>query len=310
MNAIYRVVGISKQSFHQYHNRMLRKMEEEEYLKVIIQKIRKNHPTMGCRDMYFKIHPERAGRDAFEAFCKREGYMLERKINYARTTDSRGVKRFENVAKGMEVNGANQLWMSDITYYALGERFYYLTFIIDVYTKSLVGHSVSKSLSTEQTTLPALKKAIKTREGQELKGLVLHSDGGGQYYDKEFLMLTEKYSIKNSMCKYPWENPNAERINGIIKNNYLKHREIITYEDLKREVDRSVQLYNHDKPHSGLNRMTPFEFEKCIFTQANNPTTRSQRRNGKSSQPAEYQPCGLIGKQSSDSNITPEWKKF
>lgn len=61
------------------------------------------------------------------------------------------------------------------------------------------------------------------------------------------------------MCIHLWENPYAERVNGIIKNNYLKHRVIDTYDDLKREVNRSVKLYNHDKQHSGLNRLTPVE---------------------------------------------------
>ena len=124
-------------------------------------------------------------------------------------------------------------------------------------------------MTTEQTTLPALETAIKNRKNTKLDGLIFHSDGGGQYYDKEFLKLTQKHKINNSMCEYPWENGKVERLNGVIKNNYLKHREINSYSDLVKEVDRSVQLYNEEKPHINLKRKTPCEFEKhyiCTHT--------------------------------------------
>ena len=84
------------------------------------------------------------------------------------------------------------------------------------------------------------------------KRLIFHSDGGGQYFDKEFLKLTSLHQFKNSMCEFAWENGQAERINGVIKNNYLIHRTIKSYEELVTEVDRTVYLYNHDKPHIKL----------------------------------------------------------
>ncbi|MBP1637756.1 MAG: hypothetical protein H6Q18_545 [Bacteroidetes bacterium] len=70
------------------------------------------------------------------------------------------------------------------------------------------------------------------------------------------------------MCEYPWENGKAERINGVIKNNYLQHRNITTFEKLVREVDRSVKLYNQEKPHIMLNRKTPIQFENSIFAKS------------------------------------------
>ena len=110
--------------------------------------------------------------------------------------------------------------------------------------------------------MPALKQAIKTRKNKLPKNIIFHSDGGGQYYDKEFLALTKKHHFKNSMCEYAYENGKAERINGIIKNNYLRHRNIKNYKDLVKEVDRSVSLYNNEKPHKALNYMTPMDIEK------------------------------------------------
>ena len=262
MNQLFRTMGISKQSFHQYHNRLLMSLEEEAYIVKLIEQIRKDHPTMGCRAMYHKLSPKKLGRDAFEDLCREEGFMAKRKRNYRRTTQSSGVKRFENLARDLVVDGPDQLWASDITYIEIEKRFYYITFVIDVYTRRIVGFSVSDRLTTEATTLSALKMAIKTRRNKNLKGLVFHSDGGGQYYDKAFLKLTQEHGIINSMCKYAWENPYAERINGTIKNNYLQHWEIKTFVQLQKSVDRAVKLYNQEKPHKGLNRLSPIEYEK------------------------------------------------
>lgn len=265
MNKLFITMGVSKQSFHQYHNRILIRLEEEAYLIELIKEVRQDHPTMGCRDMYFKIVPSSLGRDAFEEFCRQNGFMSRIVRNFRRTTDSSGVKRFDNLTKNLVLTGADQLWVSDITYYELGGRFYYLTFIIDAYTKRILGHSVSKRLFTEDTTIVALTMAIKIRKKDKLPGLIFHSDGGGQYYANVFMELTERYDIENSMCKYAWENPYAERINGVIKNNYLKHWEIRTFSKLVQSVDRAVKLYNNDKPHKSLKRLTPMEFERRIF---------------------------------------------
>lgn len=219
---------------------------------------------MGVRKIYFKIGLIEMGRDAFEMFCRKEGYMRKRIRNYTKTTDSSGVERFPNHMAEMKglIDSPNQLWQSDIFYMDIGNRFCYITLIQDAFSKIIVGHSASDSLTTEATTLVALRMAIKRNQKYDLKGLVFHSDGGGQYYDKEFLKLTAKHNIINSMCEYPWENGMAESLNNVIKNKYLIHRSITCLEELKLELDRTVLLYNQDKPHSSLQRKTPSAFEK------------------------------------------------
>jgi len=264
MNSLYTSIGITKQAFHQQLNRDCLKEQERANLLPIVNQIRQDHPTMGCRDMYYKLGVAHMGRDAFERFCKDEGLMVERFRNWRRTTDSSGVVRFDNLLPGLEIRHVNQVWQSDITYFDVQGKFYYITFIIDAYSRRIVGHSTSRRLLTSQTTLPALRMALKLREGLDLTGLIIHSDGGGQYYEKDFLQLTGKYNLVNSMCEYAWENGKAERINGVIKNNYLIHRSIKTFEDLQKEVDRSVQLYNFEKPHIGLQRKTPVNFENIV----------------------------------------------
>lgn len=265
LNEFYQAVGTSKQAVHQHLDRQLREHSYHHQLLFLIYQIREDHPTMGARDMYYFLQPDFIGRDKFEAFCRDNGLLSKKATNYRRTTDSSGVIRFPNLTEDLVLTGANQLWVSDITYYELKGRFYYLTFIMDAFSRRILGHNASNRLFTVQTTLPALNMAIKTRNEMNLTGLIFHSDGGGQYYDREFLKLTQEMKFENSMCEYPWDNGKAERINGVIKNNYLRHREITSFDELQKEVDRSVRLYNEEKPHIKLKRLSPIKFEKSYI---------------------------------------------
>lgn len=236
--------------------------EENAYLLVLIAQIRTDHPTLSCRAMYHKIMPRGLGRDSFERLCKEQGFSIERKLNYYRTTDSSGVIRFEDLLKTAILKYIDQAWSSDITYFEVKDRFYYITFILDCYSRRILGYSVSLRLTTEQTTLAALKSAVKTRNGQLPEQIIFHSDGGGQYYDKEFLKYTAFWKMRNSMCEFAYENGKAERLNGIIKNNYLRFYTIETFHELQKGVDRAVTLYNDHRPHKALNYQCPAGYEK------------------------------------------------
>lgn len=263
MNALYRAIGISKQAFHKRLDRYLHLMDETQQMVKVIQDIRREHPEMGARELYFIIKPAFMGRDKFEAFCFENGFRVARKRSFTRTTNSLGVTRFENLLIGIELTTINQVWVSDITYYEIEGKFFYLTFIMDLYSRSIIGYSVSQNLSTENTTLPALRMALRNRQLQD--GLIFHSDGGGQYYCKEFKELTARYAIRNSMGKTAYENPNAERINGTIKNSYLRHYHPQNYADLQKQVTRAVRNYNM-RPHASLKRMSPNKFEQTLIT--------------------------------------------
>lgn len=195
MNQIYISVGISKQAFHQKMDRNCIEEQEKGNILQIIYQIRADDPTMGCRDMYFKIQPETMGRDVFERFYKSEELMVESIKNWRRTTDSSGVIRFANRIESHAITRINQVWQSDITYFELNSKFYYITFIIDACSRRIVGHSTSRRLLTEQTTLQALEMAIKLREKDVLTSLIFHSYGGGQYYAKELLISIGKSEI-------------------------------------------------------------------------------------------------------------------
>ena len=260
MNSLFRAVGLSKQAFHQWKNRWQAQAGVEEQILHLIRQIRDDHPGMGVRDIYFKLIPLPIGRDRFEDLCRARGMLIEITRNPCRTTDSRGVTRFPNLLTGLRIDRPNQVWQSDITYFEVEGKFCYLTFIQDAYTKLILGWAASKNLTTEATSIPALQMAIDWNRSTNLAGLILHSDGGGQYYDAGFLQMTRRAKMENSMCEEAWENGMAERLNGVIKTNYLRHRHITSFQQLCKELDRTVYLYNFEKPHKKLQRMSPVDF--------------------------------------------------
>jgi transposase InsO family protein len=245
-------------------------MEEQEQLIPLINEIRRDHPRMGARDIYLKLKPSCMGRDQFERFCMDSGYRIMRLKNYRVTTNSLGVTRFPNMIKDIELTHVNQVFVSDITYFDIGSDTYYLTFIMDLYNREIVGWCASDNLRTECTTLPALHRLITERGRVNLRGAILHSDGGGQYYCKEFKALTKELLMINSMTEEKvYENSHAERLNGIIKNNYLYPYGPTNMRSLKRLLDKAVAMYNTSKPHKALGKLTPKSFRESIDNENN-----------------------------------------
>ena len=246
------------------------KFEEQEQLIPLINEIRRDHPRMAARDIYLKLQPSCMGRDQFERFCMDSGYRIKQLKNFRVTTNSLGVTRFQNMIKDIEVTRVNQVFVSDITYFDLGSDTRYITFIMDLYNREIVGYSESDNLRTESTTLAALHRLIKERGRSNLKGAIIHSDGGGQYYCNEFKTLTKSLGMINSMTEEKvYENSHAERLNGIIKNNYLYPYGPTNVTSLKRLLDKAVYMYNTGKPHKALGKLSPKEFKDTIVNEDN-----------------------------------------
>jgi transposase InsO family protein len=249
-------------------------LEEQEQLIPLISEVRVDHPRMSARDIYLKLKPECMGRDRFERFCMESGYRIRRLKNFRVTTNSMGVTRFPNLIKDLKVTGVNQVFVSDITYFDIGLDTYYLTLIMDLFNREVVGWSASDNLRTESTTLPALHRLINERGKSNLKGAILHSDGGGQYYCNEFKALTKNLKISNSMTETKvYENSHAERLNGIIKNNYLYPYNPKDLKSLRKMLQKAVFMYNTDKPHTALNKLTPIEFARKAIENENNSSS-------------------------------------
>ena len=265
MNSLYKIAGLTKQALHQYEIRQSHLQMQGETILLLAKEIRKEHPKMGCRKIYYQMDPDSWGRDTFERLLLNNGYRVKYEPNYIRTTYSQNLYYFPDLTKGMELTNVNQLWATDITYYFVKGKFYYLTFILDVYSRRIIGYQVSKTLKAE-ANLKALEMAFKTRKQIVFPGLIHHSDRGSQFIDKDYQKMIKDAQMQMSMCNEAWENPFAERINGIIKQEYLNCWQIDTGEGLMKATRRAVNSYNITRPHwSLLNKMTPVNFEKYLL---------------------------------------------
>jgi putative transposase len=229
-----------------------------------VDSLREEHPGCGVEKMYQTINPEWLGRDKFIETFMNLGYRVNKPKNYTKTTLPAHFK-YPNLIEGSIIWKENQVWQSDITYFRIGSTFYYLVFIIDVYTRRIVGYQVSTNLRAE-ANIKALKMAIQTRNCS-LKGMIHHSDRGSQYIDTEYVALLKQHKIEISMGARAQDNAYAERINGTIKNEYLKLKNIKTFQQLKTETRKSVSHYNLKRKHrSLLNKMSPINFEKSLLS--------------------------------------------
>lgn len=260
LNELYRTIGVSKQSVQQARKRQEIFDCELAELVHLADQLKKEHPGCGVEKMYYTLKPDTMGRDKFCEIFLSLGYGVKPVKNYHRTT-VRGDLYYPHLIEGMSVERPFQVIQSDITYFGLGQDHYYLVFIIDVYTRLILGYAASDHLRAE-ANVKALKMALGKMKYQPW-GLIHHSDKGSQYSSKSYTGLLDQNHIHISMGDVAWENPFAERVNGIIKNEYLKKWVIKDYQDLMRKVEKAIHHYNEKRKHRGFKmRFTPEEFFK------------------------------------------------
>lgn len=266
MNQVYEVVGISKQALHQHRIRQLEGAKKAIEFFEQADTVRKEHPKAGCRKMALDMVCKGWGRDRLEQLFLNNGYRVFYPPNFTRTTHSQQELYYPNLIEGLELDNINQVVQTDITYYRVGEKFYYLVFIIDVYSRQIVGYAVSKTLEAEGN-IKALNKMLKTRKNDSLTEMIHHSDKGSQYIDKDYLKILNQNNIRISMCKQAWENAYSERINKTIKEEYLDAWQINNFATLSRSVTKAVNHYNNKRRHQSLNWQTPLQFEHDVKNQ-------------------------------------------
>ncbi len=256
MNQLYRAIGISKQAIHQYATRQAVFDQKVEQLVLEADGIRQEHPGCGVEKMYRTLKPGFIGRDRFVDLLMSLGYRLRRAKNYKRTTRASKLY-YPNLIKGFELTSPLTVWQSDITFIEVGNRFYYGVFILDVYTRKIVGYQVSDHMRAT-ANVKALLIALKDHPPPRIH----HSDRGGQYIYEEYVDLLKSNRCDISMGLTAQDNAYAERFHRTLKEEYLHYWKPTNFYQLKRYVKRAVDHYNQKRTHENLNDVSPMDFEK------------------------------------------------
>jgi putative transposase len=260
---LYKEIGISKQAVSQYAKRQKVFDYNVHNLIVEAEELRKEHPGCGVEKMYFTLQPDFIGRDNFIDLFMDLGFRIKRNKNYRKTTFASRVN-YPNLIKGMEVNKPSTIWQSDITYIYCDDKFYYAVFIIDVYTKKIVGHQLTNHMRAS-ANVKALEMALKSNKAPS----VHHSDRGSQYTSIDYLKLLKENKIQISMALSAQDNAYAERINKTIKEEYIDRWKPKNYKQLKKMIDKTVNQYNNKRPHNHIGRLSPIQFENNWYNNTN-----------------------------------------
>ena len=254
---------ISRQAYHQACQRALQKEMENQIIVELVQTIRQRHPKMGGLKLHYVLKPHlRAlgisrGRDAFFTLLRANHLLVEQKRSFHRTTRS-GLWRHANLLADTLIEKINQAWVGDITYIRTENGFDYLVLLTDVRSRFIVGYDLSSSLSHEGC-LRALNEAIDFNQTRSLEGLIHHSDHGVQYTSWPYLDRLKAVGIRPSMGEVGncYENPLAERMNGILKCEYGLDDLFVDTPCAQTGVDQAIWLYNFERPHRSLDLQKP-----------------------------------------------------
>ena len=219
-------------------------------------------PKVGTRKLYHILKAElsclKVGRDKLFRILKVNHLLIKHKRSYHITTDSHHrFRKHKNIISTIDIIRPEQVWVSDITYVGTRVNPSYLALITDAYSKKIMGYNVSNTLTVDGS-LKALDMALKNRINKD-EPLIHHSDRGLQYCSNDYQELLNKNNIKASMTeKYdPYENAIAERVNGILKQEFNIARSIKDIQVKKQLIKNAIDIYNNQRPHLSNHMLTP-----------------------------------------------------
>ena len=256
--------GKTRQAYYRHLNYKYVEMATEEIVLSLVYEYRNEMGRIGCRKLQHLINgrlPEdmKVGRDALYSLLERNSLLHKRRHKSVRTTwSNHWMHKYPNLITGVVPTASNQIWVSDITYIeTVNDGFMYLHLITDLYSRKIMGWCLSPTLHAEYT-LKALEMAIRNA-GCSLTGLIHHSDRGCQYCCERYVSLLKSSGMLISMTQSgdPLENAVAERVNGIIKNEWLTHENIMDGNIALKRISEIVNIYNNIRPHASLNYLTP-----------------------------------------------------
>jgi len=265
MDQICGMFGISRQAHYQKTWRESDREQENAMILEMVRKIRRKHARMGTRKLLDKIQPRlanhglRIGRDGLFDLLRRQNLLVQPKKTFRRTTVPNHY-RAPNRLPGLTIAYPNQVWVCDITYLVLEvNRFAYLFLLMDLFSRCILGWHVASSLSA--TGAVASLEMSLSQLGYPPFGLIHHSDHGFQYTSHGYMEILLQHHILPSMGAIGncYDNIYAERVIGILKNEYSLDRLFVDFSQVEPVVNEAIRLYNTDRPHLSLKMATPKE---------------------------------------------------
>jgi len=255
--------GVSRQAYYQsFYREEFVAIEQEMVIKEVL-KIRKNHPRMGTRKLYIMMesymlqHQIKIGRDAlFDLLSEHQLLVRRRKRKIITTQSHHWLKKYPNLIENFTPTAPNQLYVSDITYWKIENDDLYISFITDAYSHKIVGYNLAENMEAVES-VKALKMALMNIKKEN--NLIHHSDRGSQYCSGKYVNLLKDYNVEISMTQTgdPLDNAVAERVNGILKGEYLESYTVSNFKQAKELLDAVVKLYNEERPHMSIGNLVP-----------------------------------------------------
>ena len=265
MEVLCGLFGKTKQAYYKHKRKTFSESEVEQEILSIVATYRAEMPLIGGLKLYHIVRSVLGdalgmGRDKFLNLLHRHKLIIPPRKTHHTTNSNHVYFTYPNLVQNLSVTHVNQLWVSDITYiYTTDDKFCYLHLITDAFSRMIIGFVLSPTLEAKYT-VEALEQAIRNAGGGNLCGTIHHSDRGVQYCCDEYITCLKSHHIRISMTEdgNPTDNGMAERVNGIIKNEFLDP--LPTPKNLREAlplVEHAVLTYNTLRPHLSLDMRTP-----------------------------------------------------
>jgi len=263
VSALCERVAMSRQNYYAARRLRQRRQVDEALILELVRRERQVQPRLGGRKLLHLLQTDleeadvHVGRDRFFELLAEQDLLVAPKPGRPRTTNSRhALPVFHNLFAGLDLQAPNEVWVSDLTYIRTEEGFLYAALITDAYSRKIVGAHIGDSLEAEGCLL-ALEQAL--RDLPAGKRPIHHSDRGCQYCCHEYVQRLQARGLAISMTEvmHCYENALAERINGILKQEFEMDRTFKTKAQAKAAFQQAVWIYNHRRPHLKLNYRFP-----------------------------------------------------
>jgi putative transposase len=279
--------GINRQVYYRRIRRKAARQSKAGQVVEMIADLRRSMPRIGTRKLYYmladRLQALKVGRDKFFEILRANHLLVQARRSYHVTTNSHHrFRKHKNLILEVPIIRPEQVWVSDITYIGKREKPCYLSLVTDAYSKKIMGYYVADNMNTESSIM-ALRMAIKNRKYDKV-ALIHHSDRGVQYCADDYQNILSKGKIKCSMTNNgdPYENAVAERINGILKQEFIIDTYHADLNIMKKIVKEAIEIYNNQRPHYSNYMLTPIQ----MHSQSDLQMRTYKRKNSSRNQPA------------------------